>query len=467
VRDKPLSILLFCDDNPNHASMILDHIDALASRSRHGVFVFNSLLHPGSEALDLDAFDVVVIHYSLYVASDQYLCPLFRRKIREFRGLKIQFIQDEYRDLDALAHEMRYMGIDILFTLLPETEHGRIWGERLPGVKLLTWIAGYVPDRLIGRRVPPLRDRPVDVGYRGREMPYWLGALAQDKLRIGQGFLEHAARYGLVCDISCREEDRFYGAAWDQFNARCRTMLGCGSGATIADADGSCERAVRAYLRDHPGARFEEVAEAVLRPWEGNLNLNVISPRLFEAIAARTGLVLFPGDYSGLLEPDVHYIPLARDFSNVAEVVDRIRDIPFLEAMTARAYDEVIASGRYSYDAFVRRFDDIASRHRKPDHCPIAGRNGLARARWSLRQTVRTWRHRARNALETGQPLRLAFRVRGRRFVWALPFFSLQRLVLRALQKVRQFNKTRKSWLPRALRRDADLLVQTGPGERA
>src|SRR6516225_9751089 len=178
--------------------MILDHIDALASRSRHGVFVFNSLLHPGSEALDLDAFDVVVIHYSLYVASDQYLCPLFRRKIREFRGLKIQFIQDEYRDLDALAHEMRYMGIDILLTLLPETEHGRIWGERLPGVKLLTWIAGYVPDRLIGRRVPPLRDRPVDVGYRGREMPYWLGALAQDKLRIGQGFLEHAARYGLV-----------------------------------------------------------------------------------------------------------------------------------------------------------------------------------------------------------------------------------------------------------------------------
>src|SRR5438105_9871086 len=116
--------------------MILDHIDALVTRSRHRVSVFNAFLHPGDERLDLNAFDVVVIHYSLFALSDDYLSPVFRRKIRDFRGLKVQFLQDDYRAVDALARQMRFMGIDVLFTLVPEAEYGRIWTERLAGVEL-------------------------------------------------------------------------------------------------------------------------------------------------------------------------------------------------------------------------------------------------------------------------------------------------------------------------------------------
>ena len=66
-------------------------------------------------------------------------------------------------EVDALTREMRFMGIDILFTLVPESEHGKIWTDRLPGVELITWIAGYIPDRLVGRRTVPLKDRPIDV----------------------------------------------------------------------------------------------------------------------------------------------------------------------------------------------------------------------------------------------------------------------------------------------------------------
>jgi len=444
VQDRPLSILLFCDDDPNHASMILDHIEALVRLSRHELHVFNSVLHPGSAACDLNEFDVVVIHYSLFAASDVHLAPAFRRAIRDFRGLKIQLIQDDYRCVDALTREMRFMGIDVLFTLMPESEHSKIWEGRLPGVELVPWIAGYIPDRLVGLKVPPPAARPIEVGYRGREMPYWLGALAQEKILIGKGFVERAARFGLRCDISWREEDRLYGDAWDRFNARCRTMLGCGSGATIADFDGSCERAVRAYLHDHPTASFEEVADQVLRPWEGNIDFNVISPRQFEAIAARTALILFPGEYSGILQAGVHFIPLARDFSNIAEVVGRIRDIPYLETMTARAYDDVIASGRYAYPAFVRMFDEVVDRRRKRDHAPAPPQSSFRCLRRRPGSTVMAFMCRAANAMSTGQPMRVALRLGRRRVVWTLPCFWLQKLGITTLQKAWRFFKAHR-----------------------
>jgi hypothetical protein len=434
VQDRPLSILLFCDDNPNHASMILDHIEALVRLSRHQFHVFNSIYHPGHEALDLHEFDVVVIHYSLFAAGDAYLSPTFRRKIRDFGGLKIQLIQDDYRAVDALAETMRFMGIDVLFTLVPESEHAKIWHGRLPGVELITWIAGYIPDRLIGLDTPPLAARPIEVGYRGREMPYWLGALAREKVEVGKGFLERANRFGLRCDISWREEDRLYGDAWDRFNARCRTMLGCGSGASIADFDGGCERAVRAYLREHPGADFDEVAEQVLRPWEGNIDLNVISPRQFEAVAARTALVLFPSDYSGILQPEVHFIPLAKDFSNIDAVAARIRDIPYLEAMTARAYNDVIASGRYAYPAFVREFDAVVDRCRKPDHIALPTKRSYRRMCWSPLPMATAFLWRAVHAVHAGQPVRLSMRVKTRRYIWTVPGYWLQKLGLRALK---------------------------------
>ncbi len=445
VHDRPLSILLFCDDNPNHASMILDHIEALVRLSRHEFHVFNSVFHPGHESLDLHEFDVVVIHYSLFVAGDTYLSPTFRRKISEFRGLKIQFIQDDYRSVDALTEAMRFMGIDVLFTLVPESEHARIWHARLPGVELVTWIAGYVPERLVGLETPPLAERPIEVGYRGRDMPFWLGALAREKVWVGQGFLEHAARFGLTCDISWREEDRLYGNAWDRFNARCRAMLGCGSGASIADFDGGCERAVRAFLAAHPAAGFDEVAAQVLRPWEGNIDLNVISPRQFEAIAARTALVLFPGNYSGILQADVHYIPLAKDFSNIEAVAARIRDLPYLEAMTARAYDDVIASGRYAYPAFVRAFDAVVDRCRKPEHVALPTKSSYRRMRRRLRPKLTAFLCHAVNAMAAGQPVRVSLRTRKRRFVLALPCYWLQKLTLTTMRKAWRMYKNARN----------------------
>ena len=75
------------------------------------------------------------------------------------------------------------------------------------------------------------------------------------------------------------------------------------------------------------------------------------------AIAMRTALVLFEGEYSGIVQPNRHYIPLKKDFSNVDEVLERLRDDAAILGMTQRAYDDVLASGCHDYASFVRQFD--------------------------------------------------------------------------------------------------------------
>src|SRR5262249_13147586 len=150
-----------------------------------------------------------------------------------------------------------------------------------------------------------------DIGYRGRAVQYVAGRLGQEKRLIGQGVLERSAAHGFAVDIAWTEDRRIYGPRWDRFIGSCKTMLGTESGASIVDWDGSLERRVDAYLADVPSASFEEVHRNALAADEGNLELNVVSPRVFEAIAHRTALVQFPGEYSGVIQADEHYIPLA------------------------------------------------------------------------------------------------------------------------------------------------------------
>ena len=356
-------VLLLADDTPGQAGTVVDHVGAFGRWSRHEVFVFNPRRRGDSRRLALDEFDAVVLHYSLLVTSDESVPPRLRDQLRRYGGLKVQYIQDDYRTVDPIAAAIRDLGIHVLFCLVPEDQIESVWSkERLPGVIRRTTLAGYVPEGLVGRFASPLGGRPVDVGYRSREVPFWLGEVAREKVRIGREFLERAAPYGLRCDIAWREEDRMYGESWIRFLAGCRSVLGTESAVSIVDFDGTIEKRCRDYLGLHPGAGFPEVQNEVLAPFEGNVVLRVVSPRVFEAVAVRTPLVLFPGHYSGVVEPWRHYLPLQPDFSNFEEVVRHLRDDSFLASMAERAERELVASGRFSYRQMVREFDETVEK---------------------------------------------------------------------------------------------------------
>lgn len=357
-----LSILLLCDDHSSHAPNVLEHIQAFPRFSRHDIDLFNPRGIVRSRFLQLTDYDVVVVHYTIVL----YLSEWFREKIAGFSGLKVQFVQDEYRRVDATTASMRDLGVHLLFSSVPADAVSSVYGSRLPGVDILPTLTGYVPSDLEKRPPQPLTDRPLDVVYRGRSVPYWLGRLGQDKISIGREFLARAASTNLRCDISWTEADRIYGNAWYRFLSSSRTTLGTESGASITDFDGSVQERTESYLRAHPAATFDDVERELLAPFEGNAVIQAVSPRVFEAAALGTAMINFPGRYSDVIEPWVHYIPLQKDFSNFEEALHAIRDDALLAEMVSRAYNDLVASGRYSLQTFVRGFDREVEKRARP-----------------------------------------------------------------------------------------------------
>ena len=128
------------------------------------------------------------------------------------------------------------------------------------------------------------------------------------------------------------------------------------------DFTGEIERQVDWYQVTHPTATFQEVQARFFKTYEGLYTLNQISPRCFEAIALKTVLILYEGEYSGILKPWRHYIPLKKDFSNHEEVLQAIKNDALLENIAQTAYQEVALSPAWQYKTWMQRVDTVINR---------------------------------------------------------------------------------------------------------
>lgn len=374
--ERPLNILLLCNRPARgaDASTVTDHLDAFRRFSQHNVFEL-SFIRELPSRVALERFDAIAIHYSTALGYyvDHYISDAARQRVRDFPGLKIAFIQDEYRMIDRVHEVLRFLGIDILFTCVPTPEIEKVYpSPKLPGATRINNLTGYVPEALLSQPAAPVAERPIDVGYRTRRMPYWLGALGVEKSWIADEFAARARDSDLRLDISCNEADRLYGARWTEFVGSCKAMLGVESGASVFDFTGDLQKQVDAYVAAHPQATFEEVQAKFLLPYEGKIRLNQISPRCFEAAALRTAMVLFEGEYSGVLEPWRHYLPLKKDFSNFPEVLAALRDQAGRQRLVDRTFEEVARNPAWSYRTFIGQFDDVLDRELAARGKPLA-----------------------------------------------------------------------------------------------
>ena len=336
-----LNILLLCDRPWNISANVHQHLAALVKHPRHKVWEV-PVLGDIPEALDLDRFDAIVIHYTLVLCNETYVSAQTRARLREFKGLKAVFIQDEYRFINNTIAALKDIGADLLFTCVPEPEIEKVYAKSaLPDLTAVNVLTGYVDESLFDFDPPPLATRPFDVGYRARKVPFWLGEKGREKWRIGQIFRRDAKRYNLKVDISYREEERLYGRAWTDFIMNTKALLGVESGSSVFDFSGRLQAAVDRDVRNNPSISYKEVRAKHFKDIEGEIDLSQMSPRCFEAAALKTLMVMYEGHYSGCMEAWRHYVPLKKDHGNMDEVVAVLRDIGRCQEIVDNAYNEV------------------------------------------------------------------------------------------------------------------------------
>jgi hypothetical protein len=349
----------------DRASTVMEHVHAFQRHSRLPVVGVNTAMGMPQELPGM-RFAAIVFHYTIFNYSGYFLDRelLHYLDVAGKQSFKIALFQDEYHYCGQRFAFLNRFDVDCVYTMLTPEAIPAVYGRYTEVPTVLSSLPGYVSEEMLdaARRFgKPENERTIDVGYRGRRLPAYAGRGGREKYEIGVRFAAAAQGYGLRLDISCEESDRIYGTAWYRFLADCKAVLGVESGVDYVDVD---DELLTEYLE--LSARDEEVSleqleDGALSRIEGRIPYRTISPRHFEAAALRVCQILFPGQYSGLMQPMVHYIPLKKDFSNVSEVVRLARDPELRARITDNAHRDLIASGAYSYGAFMRGFDRIVA----------------------------------------------------------------------------------------------------------
>jgi hypothetical protein len=348
INKERLRICVIYDPESLHVNTIKEHLLSLYCLAGFEVYFLSSRARINS---NFDGFDVIIVHYSVRLCYEGHLPSAIKRKIASFKGLKCAFLQDEYDQTNVAVKNLLELGVMLVFTCVKESRVNEVYESLVSkGVKFKQVLTGFA--FLPNEKEPHIKktlERKWDLGYRGRRLSHRYGTLGYDKWRIGELANSKLAQNALRLNISSETVDRIYGESWFDFLGNCKAVLGTESGANVFDFDGSLE-----LLSDKQSKmEFVDFQEIYLKDLEIEGLMNQISPRIFEAISTKTALVLYPGEYSGILKPWIHYFQIEKDFSNYSDLVDFLKDDEAISQMAERCYKDIVLSRKYSRHEYV------------------------------------------------------------------------------------------------------------------
>ena len=354
------NVLVLYNGQSMYTPTVQDYLEAFRRHSANNIH-FLHVDGTSKPAFSFDDYDVLLITYSCRLCYLESMSPLVRSAIVKFRGLKVAFPQDEYQETNKLRDGIRELGIKLVFTCVPEDKIAWVYPPAmLPGVRFRRVLTGYVPQRLAlipRHKLPPMQARPSWIGYRGRHLGHFWGDLSFYKSEIGRRFKSTCEHRKVPHDIAWTEEARIYQERWYGFMLSCRATLATPSGCNIFDWDGSMEREYKEIIRTQPHITYEAYRPRIAHR-EAEIDMGQVSPRMFEAAALGTALIVLEGSYSGVVQPGIDCLTVRRDFSNIDDVLDELGDVGRIAEIADRAYESMIASGRWSYDKFVALVDE-------------------------------------------------------------------------------------------------------------
>lgn len=359
---RPLAVLIYYtrDEWPLRAS-IDSHIRALRNWPDFDVIAVNVAFPFNIKALQKLPVSLVVYHTTAvalrwYPSGIDVLDPL-ALGFADHSAIKIAMPQDDYMYTDALCQWLNLARVDLVLTPMQGKARALAYQKLDPSIKLKTILTTYLEERDIklaySGRYPPMRQRTVFVSYRAWQARAWVGQAGQQKVNVGVAAAAACERLGKAYDISSNPKDTVTGPAWFDFLSQTRAVVGVEGGSSLHDPDGSIFKRVEAYMSECPKASYAEVVDTVLEGCDHHADFTALSPRHFEAILTRTAQILVEGDYSGVLRPHDHYIPIKADFSDMEDAVKKLDDAQALEAMVERAWKDIVEADTYRWNRFL------------------------------------------------------------------------------------------------------------------
>jgi len=287
---------------------------------------------------------VIFLHATFNVMVDNARLPLLKNLLRRVRGKRAFFLNNEFRQLDVKCQMADYLGADAIISQLCDDDasllYQQLWQRQILSMPYGVDLADFQPHT-------PFTDRPIHIGFRGDYYPSYVGHDDRDLLL--DAFHDRVQDRPIHTDIQVGE--RFDRLGWVKFLNQCQCLIGHEAGASRIDHDDNIRNFINAQEKRLPQDNFRQLMLALRETgvFDAPPSGRIAAPRNFEALATKTAQILLPGRYNDVLQKDVHYIELQRDFSNVDEVIEKVQDTTYLETLADRAYEDAVQHHTYRH----------------------------------------------------------------------------------------------------------------------
>lgn len=336
-----------------HTLSFARHLEGCEVTYVNGLGLVN---HPSAT----EQYDLVILTYELMSLRNTPFWKEVAKRVRpliETARARVVMPQDDYSSCSILDDFIVDNQVDHVFSPITRDLEMLYPRSTALGVSFSEALTGYWES---GTELPvdefrkSFESRTVELGQRVRYLPPQLGDSARRKGELAIRFAELAERAGFVCDVSTRNEDVLTGSDWWKFLGNIRFTVGRLGGASIGDPKGRLAMRVHRMQLRRPSITYDEIERRLRTKMLPHGDFSAISPRLFECAAMGVCQVLERAHYFDGFEPDVHYIALEPDMSNIDDVFAKMRDFDLCRSIVEHARDLLIDSGRYSYRRFVR-----------------------------------------------------------------------------------------------------------------
>ncbi len=319
--------------------------------------------------LNLDKYQIVVFHFYKQVYTNLYFNQTndsLQKKIRNFKGVKVFFAQDEYDYINENRKKYCIIRPDIIFSACAINNKVKEYlypKKKFRFAKIINTLPAYVNKKnFIHKKI---KDRSIDIFYRGNDIGFALGELGFKKYLIGKEFQKHTINTDFNIDIKLKYKEQLQGKSYLNMLLNSKSTLITESGSSnISNNPKHMKDKLKILSECRDGEKIED--ELYLRKnykdyfsQEGKIIINTLPPKAFEAALTKTVMIGLRGEYSNILKANIHYIPLDKDYKNIKEILTKLKDLEYLQKMVNRTYEDIILSDKYSYRSFIKEFDRI------------------------------------------------------------------------------------------------------------
>jgi len=340
-----LKIAVLYSSHAKTSSYFDDWLDAFKNikNSNISVNLFNSskLSRYKSQKILLIYEYVVFLHST---NSNGFKLPnLFRYGSLNLRKSKVVFfVGNEYKLMPAKINFIKLNNID--FVVSQHTKVTAEWLYKETKSKIISLPHALNIDSF--KFENNLNNRSIDVGARSYTYPWFLGD--NDRLKSLSILRENSSEF--ILDISTDPDKRFNRVEWAKFLNNCKFTISSESGPSHLERDDRTRKLVNKFIDENPGTTFEDVYDRFFKDYQGKVvSGKIISPRHFEAIGTKTCQILLEGKYNDILKPDKHYIELKKDFSNIMDVIEKMKNKRLRKEIVDRAYEYVLDRHTYQH----------------------------------------------------------------------------------------------------------------------